>query len=156
MARQVKCVYCESKVDKEEAHVYKKKNYHEKCFKVWEQEKKDYENLKNYICDLHHLDFPTGVMLKQIKNYKEENFYKYRGMELALRYFYETLDNKVRQGDGIGIIPYVYEDAKLHYIKQQNIKKSIQNEDSHESKEIVVHIQKSQKRIIKQIDIASI
>lgn len=156
MARQVKCAYCENKVDKEEAHVYKKKNYHEKCFQIWEQEKIDYENLKTYICELHRLDFPTGVMLKQIKNYKEENLYKYRGMELALRYFYETLDNKVRQGDGIGIIPYVYEDAKLHYIKQQNIKKSIQDENNHKSKEIVVHIQPSQKRVNKQIDIASI
>lgn len=52
------------------------------------------------------------MMLKQIKEYQEEYGYKLKGIELALRYFYETLDNKPREGDGIGIVPFVYDEAK--------------------------------------------
>lgn len=157
MGRLVKCQYCEDKVDKDVAHVYKKRNYHEKCFQKWEQEGQDYESLKSYICEIYRLDYPTGLILKQIKNYKEENQYKYKGMELALRYFYETLDNRAREGDGIGIIPYVYEEAKSHYIKQMKIADSIKNTDNTAVEEIVVHINPvTNKRNSKKIDISAI
>ena len=125
MGRLVKCQYCEDKVDKDVAYIYKKRNYHEECFRKWEQEHQDYESLKKYICEIYRLDYVTGLMLKQIKNFKEENQYKYKGMELALRYFYETLGNKAREGDGIGIIPYVYEDAKKDYLMKINIQEKV-------------------------------
>lgn len=155
MARQVKCPYCEQKLDKEDSYEYKKKYYHQSCFKQWEQEKTHRQELLQYICELFRIDVPTGMMLKQIKDFQEDYKYKLKGMELALRYFHETLGNKVQQGSGIGIIPFVYEDAKNHYIKQQKISESIQN--NLESEEITVYIDpKKNKRKSKKIDITAI
>jgi hypothetical protein len=76
-------------------------------------------------------------------------------MELALRYFHETLGNTVQQGSGIGIIPFVYEDAKNHYVKQMKIADSLHILG--ESEEITVYIDPNRnKRKSKKIDISAI
>lgn len=155
MARLVKCPYCEQKLDKDEAHEYKKKYYHVKCFNEWQQEKEHRQQLIDYICKLFRIDVPTGMILKQIKDFQTDYKYKLKGMELALRYFHETLGNQVQQGSGIGIIPFVYEDAKNHYIKQQKIAESLENLDKNE--EITVYIDPNKnKRKSKKIDISAI
>lgn len=154
MARLVKCPYCENKLDKDVAYEFKKRYYHVECFETWRMEAGHRKELITYICDLYRMDAPTGMMLKQIKDFQEEYNYKLKGMELALRYFYETLDNKVREGDGIGIIPFVYEEAKSHYIKQQKIAESIGNS---KDEEVVVFIDThASKRKTKKIDISAI
>lgn len=155
MARQVKCQYCEDKVDKDMAYIYKKRNYHIECFEQWKQEKNDRENLYKYICEIFRIDFPTGLMAKQIKTYSTEQGYKYKGMELALKYFFDTLGNRPQEGQGIGIIPYVYEDAKQHYIKQQKIAKSINNDVFGENS-IMVHINTNTTREKKRISIEAL
>ena len=155
MARMVKCPYCEQKLDKDEAYEYKKKYYHDKCFNEWQQEKEHRQQLIDYICKLFRLEAPTGMILKQIKDYQNDYKYKLKGMELALRYFHETLGNPVQQGSGIGIIPFVYEDAKNHYVKQMKITESLQNLDKKE--EITVYIDPNKnKRKSKRIDITAI
>jgi hypothetical protein len=155
VARLVKCPYCEQKLDKDEAHENKKKYYHVKCFNEWQQEKEHRQQLIDYICKLFRIHAPTGMMLKQIKDFQTDYKYKLKGMELALRYFHETLGNPVQQGSGIGIIPFVYEDAKNHYIKQQKIAESLENLDKNE--EITVYIDPNKnKRKSKKIDITAI
>jgi hypothetical protein len=154
MARQVKCPYCEQKFDKEEAYEYKKKYYHPKCFEQWEQEKTHRQELIKYICELFRIDAPTGIILKQIKDFQEDYKYKLKGMELALRYFHETLGNRPQEGSGIGIVPFVYEDAKNYYIKQMKISESIEN---HKDEEITVYIDPNRnKRKSKKIDITAL
>lgn len=140
MAKKVKCPYCESYLEKEEAVSYKKRYYHEDCFNEWEQQKEHRKALIEYICELHNLEAPTGMMVKQIKDFQDDYSYKLKGIELALRYFYETLDNRVREGDGIGIVPYVYEEAKRHYLKKKNIEKSAEEyaNKTHETRVVTV------------------
>jgi hypothetical protein len=151
----VKCPYCETQLQKEEAHEYKKKYYHVKCFNEWQQEKEHRQQLIDYICKTFRIDAPTGMILKQIKDFQTDYKYKLKGMELALQYFHETLGNPVQQGSGIGIIPFVYEDAKNHYIKQQKIAGSLQNLESNE--EVTVYIDPNKnKRKSKKIDITAI
>jgi hypothetical protein len=140
MSRLVKCPYCEEKLPKEEAYAYKKKYYHPKCFQEWEQQKEHRKELIEYICQLYKLDAPTGMILKQIKEFQEEYGYKLKGMELALRYFYETLGNPVREGDGIGIIPYVYEEAKKHYIMKKRVEESVKEYMSLDKQPKIVEI----------------
>jgi hypothetical protein len=75
-------------------------------------------------------------------------------MELALRYFHETLGNRPQDGSGIGIIPFVYEEAKNYYIKQMKISESIEN---HKDEEITVYIDPNRnKRKSKKIDITAL
>jgi hypothetical protein len=155
MARLVKCPYCETQLDKDEAYEYKKKYYHQKCFNEWQQEKEHRQQLIDYICKLYRIEVPSGMILKQIKDFQTEYKYKLKGMELALRYFHETLGNPVQQGAGIGIVPFVYEDAKNDYIKKMKISESLQNFEGNE--EITVYIDPNKsKRKSKKIDIAAI
>jgi hypothetical protein len=155
MARQVKCPYCENHLDKDDAYEYKKKYYHVNCFNEWQQEKAHRQQLIDYICKLYRIEVPSGMILKQIKDFQIDYKYKLKGMELALRYFHETLGNPVQQGSGIGIIPFVYEDAKNHYIKQIKIAESLQNLG--ENDEITVYIDPNRsKRKSKKIDITAI
>jgi hypothetical protein len=155
MARLVKCPYCEKQLSKEEAVEHKKKYYHPQCFETWQKQKEHRQELIDYICKLFRSDAPTGMMLKQIKDFQADYKYTLKGMELALRYFHETLGNSVQQGSGIGIIPFVYEDAKNHYIKQMKIADSLQNLEQNE--EITVYIDPNKsKRKSKKIDITAI
>jgi hypothetical protein len=53
----------------------------------------------------------------QIKKYIEEYNFTYSGMQKALYYFYEIKGgDKSKANGGIGIIPYIYQDAyNYHY-----------------------------------------
>ncbi|MGA4713080.1 hypothetical protein [Bacillus safensis] len=121
MGRQVKCPYCEQSLDKEEALPYKKRYYHTNCFNTWQREAEDRKSLYEYICELYNLDAPTGMIRKQIKDFQEEYKYKLKGIELALKYFYELLGNNPQEHGGIGIVPYIYEDAKRNYIEEKRV-----------------------------------
>lgn len=134
--KSVKCARCKKTVLKDEAIHEKKKYYHVECFQLVQ----DYKNLISYICELHKLEAPTGMILKQIKEFQEEYGYKLKGMELALRYFHETLGNPVREGDGIGIIPYVYEEAKKHYIIKKRVEESVKEYMSSDKQPKIVEI----------------
>lgn len=158
MARLVKCPYCEQKLDKEEAYEYKKKYYHEECFDIWRSESEHRRELIDYICNLYNLDAPTGMMLKQIKEFHEDFKYKYKGMELALRYFHETLGNSVQEGSGIGIIPYIYNDAKKHYMMKMKVEQSLEEMETEvETKVIEVSSPNfTYQKKVKHIDISSL
>ncbi|MCS4323966.1 hypothetical protein [Bacillus subtilis] len=156
MGRQVKCPYCKTKLDKDSAIPYKKRYYHEKCFNTWKQETDHRKELIQYICNLYGLTSPTGMMLKQIKEYQEEYGYKLKGIELALRYFYETLDNQPREGDGIGIVPFVYDEAKRHYIRQKAIRKSAEDPKNHKREEITLVIKKGMRKKRGLVDISTL
>lgn len=159
MGRQVICPYCKEKLDKDEAHPYKKRYYHEKCFNEWQAHSQHRKDLIAYICELHNLDAPTGMILKQIKEFENDYGYKLKGMELALRYFYETLGNPVREGDGIGIIPYVYEEAKKYYILRMKAQESAEENEGNyvTSRKVKITSPKlDYKKRVKPIDIASL
>ena len=58
------------------------------------------------------------MMLRQIKQYKEERKYTYKGMTLTLNYCKDNgLEFSPRMG--VGIIPHQYERAKLNYLEKK-------------------------------------
>lgn len=134
----------------------KKQYFHPHCLEEKERQIEDRKELIQYICDVHKIDKPTGMILKQIKDFQEQYDYKLKGMTLALKYFYETLGNQVREGDGIGIIPFIYEDAKRHYILKKQVEESIENIESLKQVKIVEvnSPQFGYKRHLKKIDIS--
>lgn len=156
---KVKCPYCEQKLDKDEAITHKKRYYHEECLITWEKEKQHRKDLIEYICELYNIEVPTGIILKQIKDFQENYKYKLTGIELALKYFHETLRKPVRDGDGIGIVPFIYEDAKKHYLMKLKVENSLENMDNDavEVKTITISSPKvNYKKQSKKIDIASL
>lgn len=153
--QKAKCKYCEESIPKGEGIKHGGRYYHPDCLEEYRKQVDDRASLIEYVCNLLDLEKPTGLILMQIKRFHEEFGYTYKGMELTLKYFYEILDNEVREGDGIGIIPYVYEDATQQYIRQRKINESARNKENHKRVERVVYISprsKTKKKKLIEID----
>lgn len=148
MARKVKCPECGTFNDKENAVCHNSKYYCKVCYENKKRESQDYRDLIAYICELYQIDAPTGWMLKQIKDFKEQFNYTYRGMKTTLHYFYEIQEgNDVADSMGIGIVPFVYDEAKRFYIDKKAVKDSVQDCDLKElqNKKRVIKMRKSNK-----------
>lgn len=145
IARKVKCPECGTFNDKENAICHNSKYYCKVCFENKQRESQDYKDLIAYICKLYQIDVPTGWMLKQIKDFKEQYKYTYRGMKTTLHYFYEIQEgNDVADSMGVGIIPFVYDEAKKFYIDKKAVKDSVLGCDLEEieNKKKIIHINK--------------
>lgn len=131
MARQVKCPMCEAMNNKENTKKIDNRYYCLECAEKREQEKArnkdDWEELFEYICDLYGIDTLTGMMFKQIKDFRNDYEYTNKGMHLTLKYYYEVLENEVKENTGLGIIPYYYDRARQHYIDILTVKKHLKD-----------------------------
>lgn len=149
MARKVKCPICNTLNNKEEAIQIGNRYYCKRCGEEKQQSIKantdGWDQLFDYICELYDLVRPTGLMFKQLKEFREDPYnYTNAGMYLTLKYYYETLGNKVKEGTGLGIIPYYYEKAKQHYIDILKIEEYMDNfQYTEEVKKIRIRIQPS-------------
>ena len=77
------------------------------------QEEKDYEQLVEYIKNL--FGKPNPRVWKQLKEYKELG-YSYSGMYKTLVWWFELKHGDIEKANGgIGIIPYVYDQACQYY-----------------------------------------
>ena len=78
------------------------------------QEERDYEMLVDYI--KHLLGNPTPRVWKQLKEYKEQYGYTYSGIYKTLVWWFDLKHNDVEKANGgIGIVPYVYDQASQYY-----------------------------------------
>lgn len=117
----VTCAYCKKELSKKDANCVMLNNgkyVHKECQALEEsREKTDREKLEDYIKSLFNLSYVEPRVKAQIKKYVEEYNYTYSGMQKALYYFYEIKGgDKAKANGGIGIIPYVYQDAyNYHY-----------------------------------------
>lgn len=159
-SRMVKCPVCGTKNAKENTEEYKGRYYCPECLrkKIEEQEsrKSDWDRLFEYICQLYNIDKPTGMMFKQLKEYRDEYGYTDSGMYATLRYYHEILENNVLEGAGLGIIPYYYDKARQHYTQYKQVEESV--EIMEEQKENVIKVDLTErnklvaKERIKQLD----
>lgn len=123
MGRLVKCQYCKQDVDKNDAVRFDEKNFHEKCC----QEYKDRKEIYKYVAHLFGFkseNRPGPVVIAQLKLFREKYpHYTFKGILNALIYFYEVKKgSKKRANEGIGIVPYIYDEAQ-EYFKRLNYKK---------------------------------
>lgn len=133
MARKVKCPVCGTFNDKENAIFHNSKYYCKICYENKQNDANDYKDLIAYICKLYDIETPTGWMLKQIKDFKEQFKYTYKGMKTTLHYFYEIQEgNDVADSMGVGIIPFIYDEAKKFYIDKKAVKDSVLSCDTKE------------------------
>ena len=66
---------------------------------------------------LFKTDYVDARIHKQIKQYREEYNYTYSGIRKALVYFFEIKGNSIEKANGgIGIVPYVYQQAYNYYL----------------------------------------
>lgn len=117
----VKCFYCGQTFDantepfaKPRANRYAHAACHDKAESNKTQEERDYEALVEYIKTL--FGNPNPRVWKQLKEYKDEYGYSYSGILKTLIWWYDIRHNDIEKANGgIGIVPYVYNDACDYY-----------------------------------------
>ena len=123
MAHFVICKYCNDRFDRDiepfvevSSRRYAHKSCYDKVNNAIPQEEKDYNNLELYIKKLFNIDKINAKTRKQIKEFREEYNYTYTGMLKTLYWWYDIKGHTTELArDGIGIVPYVYEDAEKYY-----------------------------------------
>ena len=153
MAHPVICCVCGKQFDRDKIQAVKagaRRYAHQMCKpdgelvplpqpkeKKVQAEDEDLKKLKDYIEKLYgknRVRWP--LVMKQIKQFKEENKYSYSGMLKSLIWFYEIKGNKVEDSKGVGIIPFAYQDAYNYYYslfiaQSQNEQKDFKQITSH-------------------------
>lgn len=130
----VVCIYCKESFNKREVSckcVKEGKYAHTSCFELEEKrELTDKEKLERYIMKLFDTDYVPARIQKQINEFLSKYNYTYSGMLKALIYFYEIKNNSLANANGgIGIIPYIYDDAYRYYYNLWLIEQSYTNKD---------------------------
>lgn len=133
----VKCRICGKKLPKNEAYALDKINkkgkkyatwyYHYSCYQNTEKERNARYELICAIKDIFNISYPTGYMLKQIKEFREKRGYSYKNMTLALKYFFLIKGNKPTV-QSLGIIPYIHEEAKRFWLNVEQKKKQLEQQ----------------------------
>lgn len=119
----VKCPICEQQFDANVTPYIKiKTRYaHKECAEQREatmtQEEKDLAALFEYVKNLFGKDYNYMKVKRQIEKIKSDNpTYSYSGMKRSLQWFYEITHHPIENANGgIGIVPYIYDDAKKYF-----------------------------------------
>lgn len=127
---------------------------HKKCVELEnKRELTDKEKLDRYIMKLFGTEYVHQRVRRQINTYISDYNYSYSGIQKALIYFYEIKGNSLDKANGgIGIVPYIYQDAYNYYYalweaQQKNQGKDISN---FIPKEKVITISPPQRKIKKR------
>ena len=124
MAKKPKviCPECKESFYREETEFVHIKNryWHKTCYenknKAASKEEQDLKLLGEYIQKLFQTEYVSPRVQKQIKKFKKEYDYSYSGILLTLKHFYEIKNGDLSKSNGgIGIVPYVYNDARDYY-----------------------------------------
>ena len=116
----VKCAYCQKELSKKSddcVMIGNNKYVHKACQELEEKrEKTDKEQLEEYIKQLFGTTYIDPRVRNQIKKFIDDYNYTYSGIRKALIYHYEVKGgDKSKANGGIGIVPYVYENAYNYY-----------------------------------------
>jgi hypothetical protein len=139
MAHLVKCTICGKQFDRDKIQAVKsgaRRYAHQTCFPEGELVPlpnpidEDQLKLEEYIIQLLGNNYNPARVKKQIKEYREMYNYSYTGMLKTLIWFYEIKGNsKDKANGGIGIIPFVYQDASNYYYSMYLAKIANQDKD---------------------------
>ena len=155
---KVLCKYCKKPISKSKKEEYiqitETQYAHIKCSEEEaKREKSDVELLDEYIMKLFGYEYVPPRAKKQINDYISQYNFTYSGMLKALIYFYEIRGGSIEDAhDGVGILPYIYNDAREYYYnlwaaQQKNIYKDIKQ---FRPETIEVHIARPERNILKR------
>lgn len=125
MAHKVKCLQCGEIFDRDVIEYVQvgRRYMHKVCPNTFhadpekvkiEQEKNQFYN---YVKQIYGPKYNYQLINSQAESYIEEYGYTWSGMAGTLHWFYDIKHGSKDKGNGgIGIIPYVYDQAKEYYI----------------------------------------
>lgn len=143
MARLSTCKGCGKQLQPNEKNVHNSKTYCIDCYKKVVRDSEEYKQLIQYICENYMIDAPTGLILKQVKEYKNDYFYTYAGITYTLWYIKEILNKEFIVLYGISLVKFYYDEAKQYYSHQEEVTKSMENNKNVEIKTKIVKINKA-------------
>lgn len=183
----MKCPYCGEEISKKDTFIKNtiqglgtRSYYHVKCHELaqttpkneWPNKIKQAEDkegeiqlwaeiIYDYILKVQRITPNFVLIKKQLENYVSPKFgYKHKGVYLSVKYFYEV---KRRLGEdksngGIGIVPYVYDEAKDYWerkvVKDNNTIKEIEKQIKELSKKTIKKVPYGQKERKKKNEIS--
>jgi hypothetical protein len=115
-----KCPYCDKKFDitKEEYCMVSQRRYaHKECYDKYHTEDDDkVEDIYTFLREEVLITCDRAQCEKQRKNFITKFGYTNEGILNALKYFYKVKkQSPEKSGNRIGIVPYVYNEAKAYY-----------------------------------------
>lgn len=163
------CAYCKQPIETVQYRTFKRKKYHCECFTALQNQaednntkqvkasaSKERKEVERFICELFQITTLPYIIEKQIADFLKQG-YTLSGIEKTLRYFYvlgaKPVDNTK---PSIGIIPYVYEEAKEFYRKAYDNNGQNQNCNHEESAPIVIKTKPQSRNIPCDIDIENL
>ena len=149
MAHYVICPYCNQRFDRDkEAFVMAsaRRYAHPACAKKHDEEKsqeqRDLEALEKYIMQLFDEPYVNAKAKRQINEFKKNYNYTYSGMLKSLIFWFEIKGNSIEKANGgIGIIPFIYQQAHDYYYSLYLAKLANQEKNIEEYKPKVKHIE---------------
>lgn len=125
MARMVKCYgdkCTQDGIKWEKDKLFNKggKNYCRDCYTTLIKDEDDRKTLYTVISQVFGIPFPNGQMLRQIKEFRRIRTYEYEDIAKAILYSKHILEKEMSVKYGLGLIPYVIEDAKQYYKDQSD------------------------------------
>jgi len=160
MAKEsVKCPQCEQQVLKSEGIFddSSKKWLHPDCYKILDSKRE----LSRFVCVLFKLKAPGPKIYSQM-NMLYKKGYSYHDMLTTLQYHFDVKKNKVEKAmEGIGIIPYVFDEAQTYYRKIKNksnyLAEQIAQSSENQQRNIIYidekNLEKGQKKNDRTIDL---
>lgn len=124
-----KCLYCGGDIDiRDEEHTKVKTRYvHNSCYNKRSSDE-DFINLIYELLRTRGIEYNYVKCEAQRKKYISTNGYTNEGIYKTLQYFYEVKNGAIdKSNGGIGIVPYIYEEAKKYYEQIEQRKKIIIN-----------------------------
>lgn len=135
----VKCRVCGEHIDrqKQDDWVMPSKNYfyHKTCYETWAKKKNDVhaeasnkewqDMLWEYLRKELKMNVDFAKMTNQWNSFLKKGMTA-KGMYFCLKYFYEIKKgDPTKSENGIGIIPYIYEEGKQYWYKRESQQKGI-------------------------------
>lgn len=140
------CRICHMPIDKE-----KKQNvdwimpskgwyYHKECYDTWKAAPSTDEDWILMIYDFLARDLKVKydyfLCQAQIEKFWKTKKINPKGVYFTLKYFYEIKGNDWNKGHGgIGIVPYVFSDAKAYWIEQERKKRGFMKQLEEQTRE---------------------
>ena len=151
------CSLCKKPMNRKDADcvvISEGKYAHKKCVELEDKrELTDKEKLDRYIMKLFGTEYVHQRVRRQINTFISDYNYSYSGIQKALIYFYEIKGNSLdRANGGIGIVPYIYQDAYNYYyaLWEAGQKNQDKNIADYVPKEKVITISPPQRKIRKR------
>ena len=158
--RHVKCPGCQTSFPKSQTTEHGKRYYCQPCYekKMAPKPRTAWDDLYDTI--KHYYGEVTPMMFRQLKQFREEPHYQFTdaGIRLTLIYYHEILGRPVlEEHQTLGIVPYVYADAKRYYSEVYRLEQVAQHQVFEDSQQVITsNTKQREKRKVQAFNFDSI